>query len=48
MGELLTRGKNYKVQRLDEVVGEDEVQASDDEDGGHCAPAWRGGGGAPA
>ena len=53
MGELITRGKHYKVQRDDRVVDGDEVQARGDGDDGHGAPAWRrgeaapGGGGAP-
>lgn len=45
MGELLTRGKHYKVQRLEGVVGEDEVHAHD-EDGGPVPPVWWRGGGA--
>ena len=36
--------KHYKVQRVDGVVDEDEVQARGEEDGGHHAPAWRRGG----
>ena len=48
MGELLTRGKHYKVQRVDGVVDEEEVQPRRDEDGGHLAPAPRRGGEASA
>ena len=35
MEKLLTKGKHYKVQWLDEVVGEEEVKARGDGDGGH-------------